>query len=447
MRPSRARNPSGGLNKSCAVSRCALFTALICLAQPAFARPLVTSSEENVVRLCIAREGTPQRIVATCDAALAEAGLTTAQRVDLTIARADGHLWLENHDAAETGYRDAASADPQSPDAWNGLGWALRETGGDRAAFDAFETSLAVEVSIQGLGGKAATGRGAGLLSGEEARVLLRAALAIDPEYAWALREIGWSLLDDDRPDDAETVFGEALALDALDLNARYGLGRAVLSSGKAERALEHFNGVLAEDPEFFAARVYRIITLRDLDRNAQALRESDRLIETFPDRSSGYVERALSLQSLQRRTEAIETFARAEQVLGDDNSILYWYADALAADRQYKQALDVIDRALGLSGANHSDHLLKSYIALELKDYALVRSAAEASLQTGVEDPWAHYYIAISMVHSGQTDEGLTRFARAMETGLPDDRVGAFARELISAGKYVEAAQLRLRY
>ncbi|NND22086.1 MAG: tetratricopeptide repeat protein [Silicimonas sp.] len=412
-----------------------------------FAKPLVTSSEETTARLCLARDDTPQRIVAACDRALTDASLTRSQRVELLIARADGHLWQSDHAAAADGYRAAAAADPQSADAWNGLGWALRETEGDAAAYQAFETSLAIDVSVQGLGGKAATGRKSGHLTEGEAREILGAALSIDPEYLWAIREIGWSHLDDGNPESAAKSFGDALAIDATDTNARYGLGRASLKSGDAETALALFNDVLADAPDDFAARVYRIITLRELDRNAQALRDSDRLIADFPTRNSGYIERALSLLALERRAEAIETYVTAEEKLGENNSLLYWHADALATDGQFRQALNVIDRALTLSGADYSDHLLKSYIALEMKDYATTRSAAEASLATGVSDPWAHYYIAISMVHSGETTEGLTQFGKAMAAGLPDDRIGAFAKELVSAGKYVEAAQLRLQY
>ena len=150
---------------------------------------------------------------------------------------------------------------------------------------------------------------------------------------------------------------------------------------------------------------------------------------------------------ALERRVEAIETYRTAEDVLGPDNAILYWYADALTYDGQFHEALKVIERGLALDGADYSDHLMKSYIALELQDYAMARDAADASLATGVEDPWAHYYIAITLVHGGDTTAGMDRFQRAIEIGLPEDRVGAFAKELIGAGKYVEAAQLRMKY
>ena len=118
-----------------------------------------------------------------------------------------------------------------------------------------------------------------------------------------------------------------------------------------------------------------------------------------------------------------------------------------LTTDGRLEEALAVIERGLSLDGVDYSDHLLRSYIALEMKNYALARTAAEASLAMGVDDPWAHYYIAITLIHGGETTEGIDRFARAMDAGLPADRVGAFASELISAGKYVEAAQLRLNY
>ena len=106
-----------------------------------------------------------------------------------------------------------------------------------------------------------------------------------------------------------------------------------------------------------------------------------------------------------------------------------------------------MIDRGIKLSGVDYSDHLLRSYIALELGNFTIARSAAEVSLEMGTNDPWAHYYIAITLVHDGEVAAGLNRFDEAIAAGLPADRVGAFATELIGAGKYVEAAQLRLKY
>lgn len=414
---------------------------------PVSAKPLVTSSEETVARICLAREETPVRIVEACDLALGEAGLTASQRVELMVARGDGLTWQDHFDEAAESYRAASDLDPRSVDAWNGLGWALWEAEGHAEAFEAFTTSLEVDVSVQGLAGQAGAGRRSGAIENCQARDMLRAALSIDPDYIWAVREIAWSHLEDQDYDAAVTEFEAALIIDDGNINARYGLGRAKMALGENETALEIFNGVLDDAPGDFLTEVYRINALRNLDRNAQALREADRLIKDYPDRASGYIERAFALMALERRSDAIETYQKAEQVLGPNNAVLYWYADALTIDGRFEDAMEIIDRGLTLDGADYSDHLMKSYIALEMEDYLLARTAAEASLATGVEDAWAHYYVAITMIHTGETTEGLDRFDRAIALGLPDHRVGAFARELISAGKYVEAAQLRLKY
>ncbi len=423
--------------------------AMALLLSPSFlaAKPLVTSSEDNVERLCLAREDEPGRVVRACDQALAKSALTMAQRVELLIARGDALLWQDRLEQSVESFRAALGLDPQSVEAWNGLGWALWEFEDERAAHEAFEQSMNLDVSVQGLAGSAATARRTGTISNDHAREMLEASLSIDPDYIWAVREIAWSYLEERNFDAAARKFESALDIEPADLNARFGLGRANLGMGEVEAALELFNGILIDAPDDFPAQVYRIMALRTLDRNAQALRSADRMIASYPDRASGYIERGKALLALERRREAIETYRRAESSVGPNNAIIYWHADALTFDGRFEEALDVIERGLSLDGADYSDHLLRSYIALELKRYPLAKTAAEEALATGIDDPWAHYYIAITLIHSGETQAGISRFARAMEVGLPEHRVGAFASELISAGKYVEAAQLRLKY
>lgn len=431
------------------MTRVFLLTTAILVASPGIAvsKPLITSSEETAARLCLAREDAPQRIVEVCDRALVDARLTRNQRAALLVAQGDGFLWQDNHAQAAASYRRAAEVNPRDVEAWNGLGWSLWEVEGDQAAYDAFDYSLSISVTVQGLGGKAALARRLGHMDNDTAREMLRAALAIDPDYIWAQREVAWSLIDDRQFGAAVTAFEKARAMDPRDLNARYGLGRAKLLSGDADGALAMFNDVLMDDPTDFPTQVYRIVALRNLDRNAQAVRMADRLIQAYPDRASGYVEKGQALVALERRAEAIETYVRAEARLGPENAVLYWHADALTNDGRLEEALVVINRGIALSNVDYSDHLLKSYIALELGDYATARDAAEASLAMGVNDPWAHYYIAITLVHDGDVKAGMERFDHAIQAGLPAERVGAFATELVGAGKFVEAAELRLKY
>ena len=134
---------------------CLGLIAILATATPVVAKPLVTSSEDTLARICLARTETAARIVEACDGALTEAGLTQSQRVDIMIARGDGHVWQDQYPEAVRSYREAVGIDPKSVEAWNGLGWALWESEGSQAALEAFETSLTINVSVQGLSGKA----------------------------------------------------------------------------------------------------------------------------------------------------------------------------------------------------------------------------------------------------------------------------------------------------
>lgn len=424
-----------------------LLLSVAMMSGAAAAKPLITSSEETLARVCLAGQEDLERLIEACGQALDEASLTVSQKVELLNALANAQSWTDDEETAAATYRQALALDETSVDAWNGLGWALRETYQTREAYEAFSRSVALDVSVQGLAGKASTGRDVGEMSPGESRAMLEAVMSIDPSYVWAHRDIGWSYFDEGLWPEAIATFEDVIAQDPFDQNAHYGIGRAALADGQPDRALTALNTLLELAPGDFWGRAYRVTALRNLDRNAQALREAERLIADFPKSNTGYHERGRALVALGRRGEALDAFAEADAILGPDGLVLYWWADTLAKDGQWDRALEVIERAIALEGSDHYDHLLKSFIALELKDYPLARRAAEQSMEAGTTDPYAHYYIAITLVHSGDTPKGLEMFDRAMSEGLPSHRVGAFASELISRGKYVEAVQLRIKY
>ena len=424
-----------------------LCVALMLLAGSAFAKPLITSSEETYARLCLDQGETADRLISACNEALGQPDLTERQRIELLDALGDALYWDDQIEAAAKVYREIIALDETAVAGWNGLGWALRDIDTDEEAFKVFGRSLELEPTASGLAGRAASGYYADQIEAEEARQMLAAAISIDENYAWAIRQIGWIYFDEGLSEEARVEFDKALALNHQDANALYGKARAYLSTGEPGAALDMLNQADAVKPMDYWVRVYRVDALLDLDRNAQALREGGRVVEDFPDKTTGYVQQAKALYRLQRRSEAISAFEEANEKFGPRNEILYWYADALAQEGRYDDAMSAIDQSLALEGADEHDHLLKSWIALESEDYAQAHASAERSIEIGGDDPWAHYYAAVTMIHTGSAKDGMERFDRAMEGGLPEDFVGYFAKELIRAGKWVEAAQLRLKY
>ena len=411
------------------------------------ARPILTSSEETHARICLALEEPTSRLLEACEMALDTPGTTDGLRYDLLLSMGAIYQWEGAYAASVQAYERALALKPMSADALSGIGWALRDLDEPQQAYDAFTNALEFDITAQALMGQAAVGRELGKITGDEAREMLAAALAIEPDSGFAQREIGWSFLEEGATEMAIAAFEQRLETAPDDINARFGLGRAALRSGEPEWALMHFDQVLQQDPSHLGTRSERIQALRQLDRNAQALREADRLIEDHPDITDGYVQRGLALTALERRSEALATFETAEAELGPSNVLLYWYADTLAYDGRLDDALTTIERALELEGADASDHMLKSWIALELELYREAKASAEAALEIGEEDPWAHFYAAIALVHTETTEVGVSRFETAMASGLPGDFVGLFAEELVRAGDFVGAAQLRSKY
>ncbi len=414
---------------------------------PVAAKPLITSSEETLARLCLAQEEAPERLVEACEEALAAPDLTDDLRADLLVGLGDALSFAGRDEEAVPYFEAAIALVPSSARAHSGRGWSLRAIEDDAAAYEAFGAALEAETTASALAGRAATGRVIGAMSGAEAREYLEAALAIDPDYDWARREIGWSWFDEGGNEEALAVFEDTLARFPADVNAAYGAGRALLRLEEAEDALYYFNLALDGDPEDLGARIMRIIALRLLDRNAQALRDADRLIADHPDLPAGYVQRGLALVALERRSESLETFEAAEAAVEPSNSLLYWHADTLYYDGRYEEALELIRRATTLDGADSSDYLLMAQIALELEDPSVAAEAAETALELNPKDAWGQYYAAVAMVRSGDSGGGRARFDSAMAAGLPQEQVGQFARELIAAGAVSLAVQLRLRY
>ncbi len=411
------------------------------------ARPALPISDDTYARVCLALEQSAERLLNACQIALEQPGITDVLRYDLQLSLGAIHQWNSDYQASIDAYEQALQIKPLSTEALSGIGWALRDLGQPDEAYAKFTQALAVDVTASALMGQAAVGREIGEINNDAARDMLSAALAIEPHSGFAQREIAWSYFEDGAVDLAIAAFEKRLNEDPDDVNARFGLGRAALRSEEPAWALTQFNRVLELDPNHTGGRSERLQALRQLDRNAQALSESDLFIEDHPDLTDGYIQRALALSGLERRAEALNTFEQAEAKLGPSNVLLYWYADTLAYDGRFTDALNTIDRALDLEGADASDHMLKSWIALELELYREARDSAEAALELGGEDPWAHFYAAVALVHTESTDEAVTRFQTAMATGLPEDIVGFFAEELVRAGDFVGAAQLRLKY
>jgi len=108
-----------------------LIAVAACLfAAPLPAKPLITSSEATLARICLKFGDTPERVLAACDGALIEPGVTEGLRADLAAARGDALAALDRQAEAEGAFRAALASNPNSTDALNGLAGACARSSG-----------------------------------------------------------------------------------------------------------------------------------------------------------------------------------------------------------------------------------------------------------------------------------------------------------------------------
>jgi tetratricopeptide (TPR) repeat protein len=415
--------------------------------QDARARPLITGSEDTTARLCRAFDDSYRRLVDICRDALTATDLTAAERSEFLARLADALWHTDARDAAEAQYLAAVEADPRNVAARNGLGWIYWYEDAYDRAIGAFESSVALRPTAEGLAGLGSARWYAGQADAAAALELLDAALAIAPDYAWALREKGWVLFDSGRNDEAAESFRSALVIDADSWNAHYGLGRALSRQGEPEAALAAFGQAIRIDPDPPWAYGQRAHALRMLGRNNQAITDAERMIARAPADSMGHTQKALALDALGRRATAVAAFEAGIAAGAGDDFLLYWYADMLCDDGQYARAGELIDRAILQAPGDAYSYELKAYIALMQDAYPDSLAAAERAVALDGGRVLAHYYAAAALVYSGQTEAGIARFDRGIAAGLEPDVVGRFAADLIAAGAIVEAIRLRARY
>lgn len=210
------------------------------------------------------------------------------------------HLVSGRRDAAEAAFARCLALDGEHPAAHNGLGQLAFKRGDFRRAAGHWRRlpvarQLAAALLLAGAWSEA--GRGLRTLRAEapddellqamaaaaEARRLDHELAAILADQRFVMRSRlaparAWSLYYRERYADAARRFARLVATDGDDLDARTGLGFALLGDGRLERAERHFAALLERDPEHRAGLNGLALCYRQRGRLAQAIAVWERL-------------------------------------------------------------------------------------------------------------------------------------------------------------------------
>jgi TolB-like protein/predicted Ser/Thr protein kinase len=240
----------------------------------------------------------------------------------------------------------------------------------------------------------------------ERALVAFRRALELQPGSARAWRLMGSALMGLGRDEEGFAAIERALELAPEDAGVLASMGRAIfIGKGLFPEAAVYFEKALEREPQggWFALQLAHCLALdRSFVRGEEVARRAAQLQESLLSGREGYVivgshMRLGHLAALQGRdTEAVEQFQRELAFLQ-------------RVDHALRSRIK-IELHLRLGGAHgRLGDAEPARAALET-----ARTAFEARLRLGADDPFTRYYAACTYAQLGMTDEALTSLERA---------------------------------
>jgi len=276
-----------------------------------------------------------------------------------------------------------------------------------------------------------------------------RAALAVDPGFRPALRQLAQHMLDDGRADEALALLAPAFAGGAAaDLGLLSVYAGALRAVGRDEDAVAVYRKAVEAAPRSGVAEYNLAAVLCDLGRSDEAAAAADRALAKGLGVPEAHLVRARALLGLDRIDEAqagIETAVRLRPTFVDalrELAQLIWMRT-----EDVDRAIEPIDRALALQ-----DHARLAQLKAGVLSAAGRQGEADALMGEAIvrypHDPALHLSASAGAVAMGDAERGLLLARRGGALAPPGDLEARriLCEALLAVGDAVEAAALAER-
>lgn len=408
------------------------------------ARPLLSNSQQSFTAACLANEEPRNRMVAICEAALDESGATQAQRLELLVALGGAHYNDNSSEKAENVFNDVLKRDPNNTSALNGLAWIAHDKDDMADAAELFDRSLSISPTSQSLAGKASALRRGPGIEAEQFLMLMNTALAISPNYAWAMREKAWGQLEFGDLIGAEETARIVVEKDNNGVYSLYLLGYVLNEQERWGEAFQVLNEAAQADGAPTSVFSQRSLAALNKGFYKLALQDGERVIADWPNSSTGFVRKARALAALGRRADAIDEMKQFLES-GHNDFAAYWLAEFYYDDGKSKEAADSLERTMELGKPDYYDHEFLALIRLDLGEFPAALKHIEKAQSLNPESSYPYYYRAWIHLDGAHYDDADAMMLAAVERGLPEVSIKNYIRELVAKGEFFRAIRMRL--
>lgn len=422
-----------------------IFIAVIAFCSPALARPLLSDSQTSHAAVCLDQSEPYERLAAICEAALGDAGVSHRDIIEMKVILAGAYEELGKPEQALALVEEVLSENPEHTGALNVKGWSFWSAADYDRAHATFRASIASGATAQGFAGAAAAGYYGDLIDREEFLTLIDTALALSPQYLWAMREKGWFFIYNDRPQEAEATFEQAMGLDSENPFTLYGLGAALYDQDRFAAALARLNRAVDTGQAPVDAVLLRAKANFEVGNFKRTIIDADDVIEVAPHKADAHIWKARAHDALGLTPRAIRDL-RKVVAEGHHGRTSYWLAHILLYDDQAEAAVAALRAVFEAEGTDYFDHELMALILVETGNFEEAELHIEAALSLDPEAAFPRYYRSLIKAHSGAFDAAEQLMVDALQNGLPTDEIRHFLGALTEQGEFVRAIAFRIK-
>jgi tetratricopeptide (TPR) repeat protein len=269
-------------------------------------------------------------------------------------------------------------------------------------------------------------------------------AASADAMRAATYQNLGTTLQESGRVDEAVEAFQRALALEPDYAPAHNSLGSVLRQQGRHDEAIAQLESALRLQPDFDAARFNLANARADRGDWARAIAEYETLLRRRPDAVDVQSNLGIALAGANRPGEAVEHFRAAATLAPQDAKAHYNLGHALLMRGDSSEAVEHLARALEIDPGDRTAHdeLGSAYLAKQ--DFANAEREFRESVRLSPRAAEAHNNLGIALASVGRFDEATAEFEIALRIDSGFDQARANLRAAQSARPRVNRTEPR---
>lgn len=254
---------------------------------------------------------------------------------------------------------------------------------------------------------------------------LWRTTIDRNPACWLALNDLGASLYDQGRTDQAILLFQRSLALHPDNAEAENNLGAALDKEGRLDEAVLHFKKAVAIRPGFAEAHRNLGGTLLREGRTDQAIREFQEAVAIRPDIAKAHRNLAEALLGKGQMDQAILQFQETLKLHPEEEKAHYNLGLALLRKGRKEEAMLEFQKAVAIRSDDVEARNNLGFCLLENGRADESITQLRKALEIQPDYAQAHYNLGNALLQNGRVDDAIVQFQKlaALQPGLTEAR------------------------